>query len=65
MDIRMPGSDGLAATRAICAGRLRISHATVKTHVSRVLTKLALRDRAQLVVWAYETGRVSPGWHTS
>ncbi|BBH71743.1 DNA-binding response regulator [Actinoplanes sp. OR16] len=47
------------------AARLRISHATVKTHVSRVLTKLAVRDRAQLVVWAYESGRARPGWHTS
>jgi DNA-binding NarL/FixJ family response regulator len=33
-----------------------LSEATVKTHVSRVLTKLALRDRVQLVVYAYEHG---------
>ncbi|MFI5495793.1 response regulator [Actinoplanes sp. NPDC051859] len=44
------------------AGRLVISHATTKTHVSRILTKLGLRDRAQLVVWAYESGRALPGW---
>jgi DNA-binding NarL/FixJ family response regulator len=44
------------------ASRLVISHATTKTHVSRILTKLGLRDRAQLVVWAYESGRVQPGW---
>ncbi len=44
------------------AGRLVISHATAKTHVSRILTKLGLRDRAQLVVWAYESGRALPGW---
>ncbi|WP_127500382.1 response regulator [Actinoplanes solisilvae] len=45
------------------ATRLTISYATVKTHVSRILTKLGLRDRAQLVVWAYESGRAVPGWH--
>ncbi|BCJ46947.1 DNA-binding response regulator [Actinoplanes ianthinogenes] len=44
------------------AARLTISHATAKTHVSRVLGKLGLRDRAQLVIWAYEAGRVQPGW---
>ncbi|MEU4625760.1 response regulator transcription factor [Actinoplanes sp. NPDC023801] len=44
------------------AGRLTISYPTVKTHVSRILTKLSLRDRAQLVVWAYESGRALPGW---
>jgi DNA-binding NarL/FixJ family response regulator len=44
------------------AEQLVISHATAKTHVSRVLTKLGARDRAQLVVMAYETGMVRPGW---
>ena len=44
------------------AARLTISYATAKTHVSRILTKLGLRDRAQLVVLAYETGRAVPGW---
>jgi DNA-binding NarL/FixJ family response regulator len=40
---------------------LFMSHATAKTHVSRLLTKLAARDRAQLVMLAYETGVVAPG----
>jgi DNA-binding NarL/FixJ family response regulator len=38
-----------------------MSHATAKTHVSRLLTKLYARDRAQLVMIAYEAGIVSPG----
>jgi len=44
------------------AALLVISSATVKTHITRILAKLRLRDRAQLVVWAYESGRVRPGW---
>jgi DNA-binding NarL/FixJ family response regulator len=44
------------------AARLVLSPATAKTHVSRVMTKLAVRDRAGLVVLAYETGLVRPGW---
>ena len=44
------------------AGRLVLSPATAKTHVSRILTKLGARDRAQLVVLAYEAGLVTPGW---
>lgn len=40
---------------------LFVSIATVKTHVGRLLTKLGARDRAQLVVLAYETGIVAPG----
>ncbi|MGA8118100.1 MAG: response regulator transcription factor [Actinocatenispora sp.] len=44
------------------AGRLVVSPATAKTHVSRAMVKLAARDRAQLVVIAYESGLVRPGW---
>ena len=43
------------------AAQLYVSHATVKTHVSRLLMKLDARDRAQLVMIAYETGVVQPG----
>jgi DNA-binding NarL/FixJ family response regulator len=44
------------------AERLVLSPATAKTHVSRAMIKLSARDRAQLVVLAYETGLVRPGW---
>ena len=44
------------------AERLVVSPATAKTHVSRSMIKLAARDRAQLVVFAYESGLVRPGW---
>src|SRR6266508_4098127 len=42
------------------AGTLQLSEATVKTHITRILTKLQLRDRVQAVVVAYETGLVTP-----
>jgi DNA-binding NarL/FixJ family response regulator len=44
------------------ADRLIVSPLTAKTHVSRAMTKLGARDRAQLVVFAYESGLVRPGW---
>jgi DNA-binding NarL/FixJ family response regulator len=44
------------------AERLVLSPATAKTHVSRTMIKLGARDRAQLVVLAYESGLVRPGW---
>jgi DNA-binding NarL/FixJ family response regulator len=48
-------------SNAELAGRLHLSEATIKTHVARILAKLQLRDRAQVVVAAYETGLVTPG----
>jgi DNA-binding NarL/FixJ family response regulator len=49
------------ASNAEIAKELYLGETTVKTHVSRVLTKLALRDRTHAVVFAYENGIVAPG----
>jgi DNA-binding NarL/FixJ family response regulator len=43
------------------AERLYIGDGTVKTHMARILTKLGLRDRVQVVVYAYEHGITHPG----
>ncbi|MFD8914636.1 response regulator [Streptomyces sp. NPDC059575] len=44
------------------AARLVLSRSTAKTHVSRIMSKVGARDRSQVVVMAYESGLVSPGW---
>ena len=51
-------------TNTDIAERLVLSPLTAKTHVSRILGKLGARDRAHLVVIAYESGLVQPGWRS-
>ncbi|HEX8347647.1 MAG TPA: response regulator transcription factor [Actinoplanes sp.] len=52
---------GRGLSNSELAARLVISHATAKTHVARIFAKLGVRDRAQLVVLAYESGLIRPG----
>ncbi|MCX4721516.1 response regulator transcription factor [Streptomyces virginiae] len=52
---------GHGLSNAELARAFTLSEATVKTHVARIFAKLSLRDRAQAVVLAYETGLVTPG----
>jgi DNA-binding NarL/FixJ family response regulator len=53
---------GIGLSNEEIARRLVVSPLTAKTHVSRTMVKLGARDRAQLVVPAYESGLVRPGW---
>lgn len=53
---------GLGLTNDEIASELVLSPLTAKTHVSRIMQKLHARDRVHLVVTAYETGIVAPGW---
>ena len=55
------GLVGRGLTNEEIGAALFLSPLTAKTHVSRIMSKLAARDRVRLVVIAYETGLVSPG----
>lgn len=56
------GLVGAGLTNDEIARRLILSPATAKTHVSRIMSKLGARDRTQLVITAYESGMITPGW---
>jgi len=64
-EIEVLGLVGHGLTNTEIAERLVISIFTAKTHVSRILTKLGMRDRSQLVIAAYEYGLVVPGSNPS
>jgi DNA-binding NarL/FixJ family response regulator len=51
-------------TNGEIAAELIVGETTIKTHVTRILMKLRVRDRVQAVVLAYETGLISPGYRT-
>ena len=64
-EIEVLGLVGQGLTNSEIAARLVVSIFTAKTHVSRILTKLRVRDRSQLVIAAYEYGLVVPGSNPS
>lgn len=59
LDVVRQVAQGLS--NAEIAGQLYLSDSTVKSHIARILAKLGLRDRVQIVVFAYETGIIRPG----
>ncbi|MGV9455123.1 response regulator [Streptomyces sp. NPDC003635] len=60
-ELEVLGLLGRGLSNTELATHLTLSEATIKSHVARIFAKLALRDRAQAVVLAYETGLVKPG----
>jgi len=63
-ELEVLGQVAAGMSNAETAASLHLSVPTIKTHVSRLLAKLNARDRAQLVVVAYEDGLVTPGQHS-